>query len=388
MFHRENAEPVLRGGISCVATGESPVLPPVPVSGRVILVSSSPPVPVLNRRIEYQRALFGAALAALIWSPFLLSAGSFTTTIGAGMAFLDWPLSDGSLNPDRWLEERDAFAEHSHRLSAKVLGILAIGLAGLFYFFEGRKRVRWLAVALPFLILVQGILGGLRVLLDPLNEAFATPYVARSFAILHAVGAQGILICLVLLALVASPFWFRHAERLGVTDREGGPTFGGLRPFGIVCWALLLATIVMGAVVRHSHAGLAIPWFPQATHGGSWVPDVWTYGIAVHYIHRTLGMVAGLLALGFVWRYWSVIQRSGPGKWTGVVFIAALMLQIALGALIVDTMRGVWVTTIHMLNGALLFSAFSVLTLLVQTAPQRAPAGPRSVGVEMEGAHE
>lgn len=291
------------------------------------------------------------------------------------MAFLDWPLSDGSFNPDRWLEERDAFAEHSHRLSAMILGILAIGLAGLYFWYEGRRQIRWLAIALPFLILFQGILGGLRVLLDPLNEAFATPYVARVFAVLHAVGAQGILVCLVLLVLVSSPFWFREAGRLGIADGQGGVAIGGFSRLGLVCWGLLLGTIVMGAVVRHSHAGLAIPWFPAASHTGSWVPEIWTYGIAVHFLHRTLGMVAGVLSLWWVWVHWRMLDQSVTGRMIGVLFVVSLMLQIALGALIVDSLRGVLVTTVHMLNGALLFSAFSVMVLLIRRVP---------VGIESE----
>ena len=59
----------------------------------------------------------------------VLYAGAFTTTIGAGMVFLDWPLSDGSLNPDGWLEDRAKFAEHSHRLLAGLAMILTIIMA-------------------------------------------------------------------------------------------------------------------------------------------------------------------------------------------------------------------------------------------------------------------
>ncbi len=299
------------------------------------------------------------------------------------MAFLDWPLSDGSINPDRWLQERDAFAEHSHRLSAVVLGIIAMGLALLYFRYEGRSMVRKLAVALPFLILFQGILGGFRVLLDPLNESLSTPVVARSFAVLHAVGAQGILICLVLLVLVSSPFWFRRAPDLGLAANDASPLLAGTSGFGRLVWFLLLTTIVLGAVVRHSHAGLAIPWFPQASHSGGWIPTIWTYGITVHFLHRTVGIVAAVLALAFLLKHWETICLSSTGKWVGTLFILATMGQIALGVLIIETLRGVWITTFHMLNGALLFSTFTVVVALVRNVPETASV-PTGVEVARE----
>ena len=56
------------------------------------------------------RRLFGLCLLTLVWSVLVLQAGGFTTSIRAGMAFLDWPLSNGSVNPPGWLTEIDKFA--------------------------------------------------------------------------------------------------------------------------------------------------------------------------------------------------------------------------------------------------------------------------------------
>jgi len=58
----------------------------------------------------------------------LVTLGAFTTSIGAGMVFPDWPLSNGSLNPKGWLEDIAMFAEHSHRLTGTVMGLITIGL--------------------------------------------------------------------------------------------------------------------------------------------------------------------------------------------------------------------------------------------------------------------
>jgi cytochrome c oxidase assembly protein subunit 15 len=60
----------------------------------------------------------------------VIVAGAHTTTAGAGMAFPDWPLSNGSLNPQGWLTNLFMFLEHSHRLIAgtvaSMIGVLAI----------------------------------------------------------------------------------------------------------------------------------------------------------------------------------------------------------------------------------------------------------------------
>jgi cytochrome c oxidase assembly protein subunit 15 len=64
-----------------------------------------------------------------VWVFVLVTLGAFTTSIGAGMAFPDWPLSNGSINPEGWLSDISMFAEHSHRLTGMMMGFITIGLA-------------------------------------------------------------------------------------------------------------------------------------------------------------------------------------------------------------------------------------------------------------------
>jgi cytochrome c oxidase assembly protein subunit 15 len=54
-----------------------------------------------QRTSGYKPLLFLFCLFALGWITMLLYAGGMTTSIKAGMAFLDWPLSNGSVNPRR-----------------------------------------------------------------------------------------------------------------------------------------------------------------------------------------------------------------------------------------------------------------------------------------------
>ena len=83
----------------------------------------------MSRSATYKPALAWFAAVGSAWVFVLVALGAFTTTIGAGMAFPDWPLSNGSVNPHGWLTEIDKFAEHSHRLSGTVMGIVTIALA-------------------------------------------------------------------------------------------------------------------------------------------------------------------------------------------------------------------------------------------------------------------
>ena len=83
----------------------------------------------MKRTSAYQPGLAWFAALGSAWVFVLVTLGAFTTTIGAGMAFPDWPLSNGSINPHGWLTEIDKFAEHSHRLSGIVMGLITVPLA-------------------------------------------------------------------------------------------------------------------------------------------------------------------------------------------------------------------------------------------------------------------
>ena len=95
-----------------------------------------------KRTADYQPWLYASCIFALCWITALLFAGGFTTTIDAGMAFLDWPLSNGSLNPDDWIVESDMLAEHSHRLLGMIVGFLSLGILLFTWLREERSWMR------------------------------------------------------------------------------------------------------------------------------------------------------------------------------------------------------------------------------------------------------
>lgn len=93
--------------------------------------------------------------------------GSVVTTLKAGMAFADWPTSDGQnmlLYP--WLNDlrhTDKFVEHGHRLAGMLIGFVSIGLVAVAFWKEKLRWVRLYAVAILIAVIGQGLLGGMRV---------------------------------------------------------------------------------------------------------------------------------------------------------------------------------------------------------------------------------
>src|SRR5512132_4020986 len=95
----------------------------------------------------------------------LLFIGGLVTSKGAGLAVPDWPTTFGHnmfLYP--WSKMiGNIFYEHSHRLVASFVGLLAIALAVAFWLRERRAWLRWLSLIALGLVITQGVLGGLRV---------------------------------------------------------------------------------------------------------------------------------------------------------------------------------------------------------------------------------
>ena len=103
----------------------------------------------MTRTSTYQPGLAWFAALGSAWVFVLVALGAFTTSIGAGMAFADWPLSNGSVNPHGWLTEIDKFAEHSHRLSGAMMGLITIALAVWLHRTQERawlRRLGWWAI--------------------------------------------------------------------------------------------------------------------------------------------------------------------------------------------------------------------------------------------------
>ncbi|HEY9633188.1 MAG TPA: heme A synthase [Coleofasciculaceae cyanobacterium] len=107
-----------------------------------------------------RRLVWKIAIATLL----LMAVGSATRVMNAGLACPDWPLCYGQLIPSQQMNLQ-VFLEWFHRLDAALIGISAIALAGLSWWYR-RALPNWLPWASTFalgLIVFQGVLGGLTV---------------------------------------------------------------------------------------------------------------------------------------------------------------------------------------------------------------------------------
>jgi cytochrome c oxidase assembly protein subunit 15 len=111
--------------------------------------------------------------------------------------------------------------------------------------------------------------------------------------------------------------------------------------------------LLVGAVMRHTKAGLAIPDFPLSL--GRLVPPLDSFPVAIAFAHRA----GALVVAGLVFATAAAAFRSRrPGlRRTALALGAIVLVQMSLGALTVLSRKAVAITTVHVATGALLLGA-------------------------------
>ena len=176
----------------------------------------------------------------------LLAFGSLVTTYEAAMAVPDWPATYGQnmfLFP--WAEwffgPWDLFLEHGHRLLGATVGLITLLTAGLVWWSGQSATVRALAIAAILLVVVQGLLGGLRVLLDD-----------KTVAKVHACTGPLFFAVAVAIACLTSPRLRNESQTGQARSGAGGLTLAGWLSWGLTAAAYL--QLVAGAQLRHLDA--------------------------------------------------------------------------------------------------------------------------------------
>jgi heme a synthase len=309
----------------------------------------------------------------------LIGLGGLVTSHGAGMAVPDWPTTYGYnmfLFPIH-LWTGGIFYEHTHRLVASGVGLLTSILAAWLWFRESRAILRWLGVLAFFLVVLQGVLGGLRVTLFK-----------DEIGIFHATLGQVFFVLLTAIALFSS----RLGERWVSSLREEGLS-NRVRLLLTLATTLIFAQLILGASMRHQHAGLAIPDFPLA-YGQLWPPTdpvfldninrqrlgaqdfkpVTAFHIVLHMSHR-IGALLIVVAVGAA--AWFTRREQGRGSLLSRMTLAWLVLigvQASLGAATVWTNKAADVATAHVLAGALSLLVGAMASILSLAAVARSAA--------------
>ncbi len=234
------------------------------------------------------------ACLLVVVTAVLLSFGALVTTYEAAMAVPDWPATYGHnmfLFPlAEWLHGPwDLFLEHGHRLLGALAGIITLLLAGVAWRSATRPAVRWLAVAAVALVVVQGALGGARVLLDD-----------KTVAKVHA---------------CTGPLFFAVAVAVAALSRRTSPDHG---PATRVPVALLVASylqLVAGAQLRHLDATVE--------------PSTFQLLVGLHIVGAVAVTVLAAVAAATV----GAGGSTSAGRWAkGIVIVVGLQLLLGVAA--------------------------------------------------------
>lgn len=289
---------------------------------------------------------------------FLVFAGAMVTSTGSGLAVPDWPLSYGMLMPPM---VGGIFYEHGHRMIATLVGFLTLVQAFWLQFREPKRFLRILGWCALGAVIVQGLLGGMTVL-------FLLP---PAISTAHA-GLAEIFFCLnVSIAFFASDWYhrIRHQEK-------------GNAPVGMTATlvGLVYVQILVGAVMRHLGAGLAIPDFPLSF--GRLIPPFTSAAVAINFAHRVGGFLVMFFVIALAVRLLRY-EKNHPVRMAGSLLMLVVPIQVFLGALTIWSGKQPHLTSLHVMNGALTLALAVILWLTTRTLAWRRQRSGALVATEV-----
>jgi cytochrome c oxidase assembly protein subunit 15 len=296
--------------------------------------------------------VLGAVAAANILVMIVL--GGLVTSYEAGLAVPDWPNSFGHnmlLYPVAEMRG-GIFYEHAHRLFGMLVGATVLSYATIAWSTRRAAETRWTAVALVSLVVVQGILGGLRV-----TGAFTASMDASDLSpdtqtgIVHGMLGQAIFALAVVSAATTTDAWRRAVGSV--------PGARWMRTLTLAALAALGVQLFLGTAMRHLQT-------PPTGESGARIPAWALHG------HITMALLAFLV----VFVAGNRCRRAStqpvlriPG--TGVMHAVGLQVLLGVAALVAVLLRrGESVpwweaisTTSHQALGAILLALVAMLAV-------------------------
>jgi cytochrome c oxidase assembly protein subunit 15 len=290
----------------------------------------------------------------------LICSGGMVTSKNVGLAVPDWPTTFGYnmfLFPfSKWVG--GILFEHTHRLIASAVGFLTIILAIWLWRSESRRWARNLGLIAVAGVILQGILGGLRVTM-----------LKGEIGIFHACVAQAFLVLLVVIALVTTSFW-RSLDQIDTNPKK----FASIRRLAIAITLGIYVQLALGATMRHQHRDLSILDFPTAN--GAWIPDTsatalakinaWrdarslsdvdAFQIWLQMTHRIVALLIGIGVIAFCSRVWRNARQFAALKELSIWWIVFLLGQLTLGAWTIWSNKAADIATAHVAVGAIMLS--------------------------------
>jgi heme a synthase len=307
--------------------------------------------------VKFNRPLHWFAVLTVIATFLLLGAGGLVTSHEAGMSVPDWPNSYGYnmflFPPSKWIG--GIFYEHTHRLWASAVGFMTVILTVWLWLKDSRTWMKWMGIAALMLVVAQGVLGGLRVTLKMDN-----------LGIFHGIIAQVFFVLTCSIAFFTSQIWQKISEKEKVTVP------GSLRTLVLATTLLVFVQLILGATMRHQHAGLSINTFPSA-YGKAWpdtsadaiqmynaqrieitnVNPITAFQVILQMVHRIVALAIFIFVTICAIQAWRQLGKSDALTKFALGWLGLIVVQICLGAATIWTNKAADVATAHVLVGAL-----------------------------------
>jgi len=299
---------------------------------------------------------------------FLIALGALVKSTESGLSVPDWPTTYGKFMFAYPLDKMAGGIkyEHTHRMLASIVGLLTLLLTvWLIRIKDQPLWIKRLGIAAFLTVVAQGVLGGLTV------KFFLPVWLST----LHGVLAQTFLLIVILIAYSLS---VERRKRWNIEEESYEPQFLQLSLFLMV---MVYIQLIIGNIMRHAQAGLAVPDFPTMgwtllpTFDQAWLNRInaWRFEnnldpvnmgqVFIHLFHR---FWAFLIILDILWlnkiAYKKCLDRPlilQTLYWLNL----AVIIQVTLGISTVLTHKEVYTTTLHVTMGAVVLGLTFIMVL-------------------------
>lgn len=331
---------------------------------------------------KYNSKLYCWSILTTVCTFVLIFIGGLVKSTESGLSVPDWPTTYGEnmfLFPISNMVGGILY-EHGHRLFASLVGMLILIQTIWILLLDERRWLKKVSLFTLLTVIVQGILGGLTV------HYMLPIWISAS----HGIIAQSTLCLTLFLSISLSKSWIKQSKELINFNIYKLATF-----VTILIWIQL----VLGAVMRHSEAGLVA--FDYPTMNGDLVPQIekiydynqirdefiWDniensdstliqrdvldehlesitpFKLLIHFSHRTWAYIV----FGFILYLWITALKSFNGddlfKLSSSFLLFTVIIQIILGIFSIWSIRDVLITTLHVANGSVVLATSFYITV-------------------------
>ncbi len=294
--------------------------------------------------------IFYISIILLITIFIQITLGAWIRLTGSGMSCPDWPLCYGMIIPTyskiSLLENIDyayyqVFLEWIHRVNAAILiGPLCLILAFVILLNKslGGSYIK-LAYSLIFLLIIQGLLGGLTVFKSNIPWSVA----------IH-------LICAFLLFFIALNLLLLS------TKNENNYVLINYKLRFIIYFSGLITMITAsaGSFTSKYGASLACSNWPNCNE--KFFPDISSSFEIIHFSHRVLAFILIILLIILIkGLFKSISKMSVLFRLYYFLIPFVIFVQVIIGALLIYFEIPIWMGVFHQASGLLLFSLISIM---------------------------